>query len=89
VISLADLTAAHYEPLPMAAASPQEVAERCLSCGTCRDCHLCETICPTQAISREILPDDSYRYVADDNKCIACGFCADTCPCGIWVLQPF
>ncbi|MEN8136061.1 MAG: FAD-dependent oxidoreductase [Thermodesulfobacteriota bacterium] len=88
VISQCDLTSAHYEPLPMAS-SPEQEADRCLSCGTCRDCHLCETICPTQAITREKLPDDSYRYVSDDDKCIACGFCADTCPCGIWVLQPF
>jgi len=89
VISQCDLTHAHYEPIPYAAASPEEVAERCLSCGTCRDCHLCETICPTGAISREKLPDGDYRYVSDDDKCIACGFCSDTCPCGIWVLQPF
>ncbi|MFN2365606.1 MAG: FAD-dependent oxidoreductase [Desulfurivibrionaceae bacterium] len=89
VISQSELTHTHYEPMPVAAASPEEVAERCLSCGTCRDCHLCETICPTQAIFREKLEDDSYRYVSDDNKCIACGFCADTCPCGIWILQPF
>ncbi|MBU0480621.1 MAG: FAD-dependent oxidoreductase [Proteobacteria bacterium] len=88
VVAQCDLTHTHYEPLPLPAASPKEVAERCLSCGSCRDCHLCETICPTQAISRETF-DDSYRYVSDDSKCIACGFCADTCPCGIWVLQPF
>ncbi len=88
VISQCDLTHAHYIP-EAAADKPEQEAERCLSCGTCRDCHLCETICPTQAISRENLPDDSYRYVSDDDKCIACGFCADTCPCGIWVLQPF
>jgi NADPH-dependent glutamate synthase beta subunit-like oxidoreductase/NAD-dependent dihydropyrimidine dehydrogenase PreA subunit len=88
VVAQCDLTHAHYEPLPMAE-SPEQEADRCLSCGTCRDCHLCETICPTQATTRGKLPDDSYRYVSDDDKCIACGFCADTCPCGIWVIQPF
>ncbi|PLX51203.1 MAG: glutamate synthase [Desulfobulbaceae bacterium] len=82
------LTLAHYAPEQCGISESSE-AERCLSCGTCRDCHLCETICPEQAISREKLPDDSFRYVSDDDKCIACGFCADTCPCGIWVLQPF
>ncbi|WP_417909537.1 4Fe-4S binding protein [Candidatus Electronema sp. PJ] len=30
-----------------------------------------------------------YRYVSDDSKCVACGFCADTCPCGIWTMRPF
>lgn len=88
LIAQGDLTLTHYEPACAPATTEAEIADRCLSCGTCRDCHLCETICPTQAISRETL-DDSYRYVSDDNKCIGCGFCADTCPCGIWVLQPF
>ena len=60
-----------------------------MSCGTCRDCHLCETICPTQAISRQKLDGKNYQYVSDPDKCIACGFCSDTCPCGVWVLQPF
>lgn len=88
VVAQCDLTHAHYEPQRPGTTAVTE-AERCMSCGTCRDCHLCETICPNQAISREILPDGSYRYVSDDNKCIACGFCADTCPCGIWVMRPF
>ncbi len=89
LIAQTDLTLAHYEPVCAPANTEEEIAERCLSCGTCRDCHLCETICPTQAITREKLENDSYRYVSDDNKCIACGFCANTCPCGIWVMQPF
>ncbi len=33
--------------------------------------------------------DVDYEYVSDDNKCIGCGFCADTCPCGIWAMNPF
>ncbi len=90
VIPLARLTVAHYLPESMPTPTPEAQAEKCLSCGSCRDCHLCETMCPTHAISRRELPEiDFYEYVSDDDKCIACGFCADTCPCGIWQLRPF
>ena len=89
VISLDRLTLEHYCPEPVSDSQEAE-ADRCLSCGKCRDCHLCETICPTNAISRKEVPTDvGYEYAADGDKCIACGFCGDTCPCGIWVMQPF
>ena len=98
VIPKKALTITHY--IPMAnGTSEQDQADRCLSCASCRDCHLCETICPTGAISRQDIltstHDDnrslttSYEYVSDDEKCIACGFCADTCPCGIWTMNAF
>jgi len=92
------LTITHYFP---GDSGPTETdqADRCLSCASCRDCHLCETICPTGAISRrEIEPGGSdrllqrqkaFEYVSDDSTCIACGFCADTCPCGIWTMNAF
>ena len=89
------LTIAHYDPAEDKGKTEEQQAARCLSCGSCRDCHLCETMCPTHAISREELPAEeaadgvAYRYVSDDSKCIACGFCADTCPCGIWTMRPF
>jgi len=95
VIDLKSLTLEHYCPEPGAGESFETEAERCLSCGTCRDCHLCETICPESAISRREVPADltasgvGYEYIVADDKCIACGFCRDTCPCGIWVMQPF
>ncbi len=92
VINIKHLTPAHYEPerCPSEHTDMHE-ADRCMSCGSCRDCHMCETICPTGAISREKLSEDKkdFRYVSDDDKCIACGFCADTCPCGVWLMQPF
>jgi ferredoxin len=98
VIPKKALTITHYIPMETGT-SQQDQADRCLSCAACRDCHLCETICPTGAISRrEILTsagDDqlslttAYEYVSDDDKCIACGFCADTCPCGIWTMNAF
>jgi NADPH-dependent glutamate synthase beta subunit-like oxidoreductase/NAD-dependent dihydropyrimidine dehydrogenase PreA subunit len=87
VIDKKSLTTAHYCPTHGSGSNVTDEADRCLSCGSCRDCHLCETICPTKAISRKILPDGGYEYVSDDSKCIACGFCADTCPCGIWVMK--
>lgn len=90
VISLNNLTIEHYCPEPIDQENPDTEADRCLSCGSCRDCHLCETICPTNAISRRELTEVSdFEYVSDANKCIACGFCADTCPCGIWTMKPF
>ena len=99
VIPQQALTITHYVPAETGA-TEQEQADRCLSCASCRDCHLCETICPTGAISRRELESDSlnnsqfdsetsYEYISDDKKCIACGFCADTCPCGIWTMNAF
>jgi NADPH-dependent glutamate synthase beta subunit-like oxidoreductase/glutamate synthase domain-containing protein 3/ferredoxin len=84
------LTITHYNPTERGSTEAQQ-ADRCLSCATCRDCHLCETICPTGAISRREIEaggQQSFEYISDDNKCIGCGFCADTCPCGIWQINP-
>jgi len=90
VVQLKSLTTEHYCPEPIDDVTPESEANRCLSCGKCRDCHLCETVCPTNAISRREVPSDvGYEYISDNDKCIACGFCRDTCPCGIWVMQPY
>jgi len=100
VITQQALTITHYTPDSEHEHSQEDSADRCLSCASCRDCHLCETICPEGAITRRELEYShingyeaglgaSYEYVSDDKKCIACGFCADTCPCGIWTLKPF
>ncbi len=85
------LTITHYNPADTGT-SEDDQAARCLSCATCRDCHLCETICPTAAISRTEIQfgsEMSFEYRSDDQKCIGCGFCADTCPCGIWQMNPY
>ncbi len=85
------LTISHYAPehVSKTVTTERDQAERCLSCASCRDCHLCETICPTAAITRqEVDTDEGFAYVSDDEKCIGCGFCADTCPCGIWQMHP-
>ncbi len=64
----------------------EKEAERCMSCATCRDCHMCEATCYWGAISRIEHEDGSYEYIVDDDKCIGCGFCAGVCPCGVWEM---
>ena len=59
---------------------------RCISCGTCRDCHMCEKSCPENAITRKVNAEGIFEYSSDDNKCIGCGICTGVCPCGIWSM---
>jgi len=92
VIPQQALTITHYVPEEIGITEKNQ-ADRCLSCASCRDCHLCETICPAGAISRRELEVDllqigqpgsenSYEYISDDTKCIACGFC-------VWTMNAF
>lgn len=65
----------------------KEEANRCMSCGVCRDCHMCEAACYYGAISRKGYADGSYEYVVDHNLCIGCSFCAGICPTGVWEME--
>ncbi|NOY68399.1 MAG: FAD-dependent oxidoreductase [Deltaproteobacteria bacterium] len=58
----------------------------CASCGACRDCGICVAVCPQAAISREERPNNEWEYAVDPDRCIGCGFCAGSCPCGVWAL---
>jgi NADPH-dependent glutamate synthase beta subunit-like oxidoreductase/Pyruvate/2-oxoacid:ferredoxin oxidoreductase delta subunit len=66
---------------------PKDETNRCLSCGTCRDCSMCLEACPEGAIRRVEKEDGAYEYVSEDHLCIGCGICAGICPCGIWAME--
>ncbi len=77
----------YYEVCRMAGKfSAKKEADRCMSCGSCRDCGMCVESCYYGAISRKSLPNKSYEYVVDEGRCIGCGFCAGICPCGVWEM---
>ncbi len=66
--------------------TPKKEADRCMSCGSCRDCGMCVETCYYGAITRKKLPNKSFEYKVDESKCIGCGFCAGICPCGVWEM---
>jgi NADPH-dependent glutamate synthase beta subunit-like oxidoreductase/glutamate synthase domain-containing protein 3/Pyruvate/2-oxoacid:ferredoxin oxidoreductase delta subunit len=65
----------------------KDEVNRCISCGTCRDCSMCLETCPEGAILRTEKEDGSVEYTSDDRYCIGCGICAAICPCGVWAME--
>jgi NADPH-dependent glutamate synthase beta subunit-like oxidoreductase/glutamate synthase domain-containing protein 3/Pyruvate/2-oxoacid:ferredoxin oxidoreductase delta subunit len=65
----------------------EQEANKCMSCGSCRDCGMCEVSCYYGAISRVEGDGGTFEYIVKDDLCIGCGFCAGICPCGIWEVE--
>lgn len=72
----------HHCDLP----EPLGDVDRCVSCGTCRDCKTCLESCPQKAIDRIDHGMGIIEYKSDPDKCIGCGICSGVCPCGVWEL---
>lgn len=53
-------------------------AERCFSCGVCRECDNCLYFCPDICVS---VIDGSYEF--DYDYCKGCGICDHECPAGV------
>ena len=87
VIPYDRIKTAYYEAEAVEEFDSTSEANRCLSCGSCRDCGMCVYVCYWGAISRVDGPGNNWSYVVDEEKCIGCGFCAGTCPCGVWEMD--
>jgi NADPH-dependent glutamate synthase beta subunit-like oxidoreductase/glutamate synthase domain-containing protein 3/NAD-dependent dihydropyrimidine dehydrogenase PreA subunit len=80
------VTLVYFDPRIHTLGDMDQCGSQCASCGQCRDCGICVSICPQAAISREDRANSAYEYLVDEDKCIGCGFCAGACPCGVWDL---
>jgi NADPH-dependent glutamate synthase beta subunit-like oxidoreductase/glutamate synthase domain-containing protein 3/NAD-dependent dihydropyrimidine dehydrogenase PreA subunit len=87
MIDYSRMTLEYFDPRIIEFSDMNQCASECSSCGACRDCYLCETVCPQSAIKRVELEGNAFERVVDPDKCIACGFCANCCPCGIWDMK--
>lgn len=87
VIDTTRIKLEYYDPTIRDLTDVRSCSVQCASCGGCRDCGVCEALCPQQAISRRSLQGEDYEYVVDSERCIGCGFCEGACPCGIWEMK--
>jgi ferredoxin len=76
----------YFDPRIGEFADTSSCATHCASCGACRDCGMCEEVCPQKAISRSETPAGGFEYVVDSERCIGCGFCVGACPTGVWEI---
>lgn len=76
----------YFDPRISEFADYKSCATNCASCGACRDCGMCEEICPQKAISRSQTAGGGFEYLVDGDRCIGCGFCAGACPTGVWEI---
>jgi NADPH-dependent glutamate synthase beta subunit-like oxidoreductase/NAD-dependent dihydropyrimidine dehydrogenase PreA subunit len=80
------VTLEYFDPRIVEFDGVDQCGSQCSSCGACRDCGICEAVCPRAAISRKDRGNSEYEYIVNPDRCIGCGFCAGACPCGIWDL---
>jgi len=80
------MTLEYFDPRITLFKDVEQCSSECLSCGACRDCGICITLCPQAALSRQETKNNDFEIVVDESRCIGCGFCAEACPCGIWNL---
>ena len=86
MIDRSRITLEYFDPRVTEYSDLDHCGSQCSSCGACRDCGICVSVCPQHAISRKGLDGEAYEYVVDEELCIGCGFCAGACPCGVWDL---
>lgn len=55
---------------------------------TCFGCNVCESLCPTAAVRREVQADDAVRLLFTPARCVACGVCAQACLAQAVALSP-
>ena len=88
MIDYTRMTLEYFDPRVIEFSDMNQCGAECSSCGSCRDCYICDTVCPQSAIIRREADNEiGFERVVDADKCIACGFCADSCPCGIWDMK--
>jgi ferredoxin len=87
IIDIGRVSLEYYDPRIVRYEDLTHCGSQCSSCGACRDCGICIAICPEAAISRKETGPGQFEYQVDENRCIACGFCAGACPCGVWNLM--